>query len=50
MSECAVGLSHLVHVFLTLECAALVIESVHDFRGQLVCHGLSAALAGIKDR
>ena len=42
-------LGHLVHVFLALECAALVIESVHNLGGELVAHGLAATFAGVVD-
>ena len=49
VGESAVCLGHLVHVLLTLECAALVVEGIHDFRGQLVAHGLAAAFAGVVD-
>ena len=47
--ESTVGLGHLVHVFLALECAALVIESVHNLGGELVAHCLAAAFAGVVD-
>ena len=49
VSESTVGLGHLVHVFLTLECASLLVESVDDFSGELVGHRLAATFAGIED-
>ena len=48
--ECAVGLSHLVHVFLALERATLLVECVDDLSGQFVGHRLSATATGIKDK
>ncbi len=49
MSERTVGLGHAVHVFLALECAALLVERVDDLGRQLVGHRLSAALACVVD-
>ena len=49
VGESAVCLGHLVHVLFTFEGAALVVEGIHDFRGQLVAHGLAAMFAGIID-
>lgn len=46
MSECAVGLGHTVHIFLTLEGTTLFVESVHDFGRELVSHSLATTLAG----
>ena len=49
VSERTVGLGHLVHVFLALERAALIVVGIHDFGSQLVSHGLAATFAGIED-
>jgi len=50
MSECAVGLCHLVHVFFALERTALFVVCVYNFSCELVSHGLAATLAGIDDK
>lgn len=43
--ESTVGLSHAVHILLTLERTTLVVEGVHDLSGQLLSHALATALA-----
>ena len=50
VSESTVGLGHLVHVFLTLECAALIVVGVDDFSSELVSHCFAAALACVSDK
>ena len=49
MSKCAVGFSHTVHIFLTLEGGTLAIECIHDLCSKLICHGLTTALASKED-
>src|SRR5574344_834194 len=44
MSKCTVSFSHTMHILLTFECATLIIECVHDFSSQFVCHRLTATL------
>ena len=46
MGEGLVGLGHLVHVFLPLECAAFVVVSGDDFGTKFFCHRAAGAFAG----
>lgn len=48
MGEGAVGLCHLMHIFLAFECTALVVESVNHLCGELVGHGLATTAACIQ--
>ena len=50
VSECAVSLGHLVHIFLALVSTALVVECVYDFGSELLSHCLATALAGVEDQ
>ena len=49
MSKRTVSLGHTVHILLTLECATLIVESVHNLSCELVGHLLATALAGELD-
>ncbi len=49
VGECAVGFGHLVHILFALECAALEVECVHDFCGELVGHGLTATATCVEN-
>ena len=49
VSESTVSLGHTVHIFFSLEGAALFVVSVHDFGSEFVGHGFAAALACVAD-
>src|SRR5207237_8928018 len=49
MSEGLVGLRHLVRVLALLHRVAAVVRRVDQLRGQLLVHGLLAALLGVVD-
>src|SRR5574344_469595 len=40
VSECLIGLGHLVRIFLLLDCGARIVSSVHELAGEALIHGL----------
>ena len=45
MSKCTVSLSHTMHILLALECATLIVISIHNLCSELICHSLTTTLA-----
>ena len=48
VSESLVGLSHLVHILLSLVCTTFVVVSCDDFGAEFFCHGVAGTLAGVE--
>ena len=49
MSKGLVCLSHLVHIFLSLECTAFVVVGSNDLCTKFFCHRVAGTLAGVTD-
>src|SRR5437660_7852183 len=50
VGERLVGLRHLVRVLALLHCVAAVVRGVHQLCGEILVHGLLAALLGVLDQ